>query len=273
MSSQSNEARLSLNRISRYILTEQNIDIGLLTSGHLNERHLWKPHEMRTHQPWDTSRSVRDKPNQHVPKLKLRASLKKDEDEVDAEFKEKYTKLKLITLNNKVLKASSLSSISKKPDDAENQKTNEIKLPHIDLSSLKQSPRNPDEIYGITDKELALKILSGPFKGITKEENFRNRVKYEKEVLKKDDLLINNVMHSSDSAAYLESKLIQELEKYKLVNVSKATVNSNLVKLNVYSNIFEELIEESSFFGEILNRIKVREIEKPTYKRSFINQI
>jgi hypothetical protein len=55
MSSQSNKSKESLNKISSYILAQQNIDIGNYTSGHLNENHLWKPPEKRSHQPWETA--------------------------------------------------------------------------------------------------------------------------------------------------------------------------------------------------------------------------
>jgi hypothetical protein len=210
-SSQSNEPRLSLNKISNYVLAEQNIDIGLLTSGHLNENHLWKPPEQRTHQPWPTSGDIKSEPRP-VPKLKLRAgggalSLYQNEQKID-DFKENYAKLNLVTLNNKVLKASSTSNISKSQQPTSGGR-NEFKLPSIDTSRSQNSPRNLDEVYGMSDKEMALKILSSPLKGTTKQEKYKNSIKYEKEILKKDDLLISNVLHSNESVAYLENKLIQ----------------------------------------------------------------
>jgi hypothetical protein len=55
MSSQSNQSKLSLRKISNVVLEQQNVDIQTFTSGHLNENHLWKPPAMRTHKPWDTS--------------------------------------------------------------------------------------------------------------------------------------------------------------------------------------------------------------------------
>jgi hypothetical protein len=38
--------------------------------------------------------------------------------------------------------------------------------------------------------------------------------------------------------------------------MNESSKNGNLVKLNVYSNAFEELIGESDLFGEILSKIK-----------------
>ena len=58
MSSQNSHAKDSINKISSYILFEQNIDIANFTSGHLNENHLWKPPEQKTHKPWLTVNSL-----------------------------------------------------------------------------------------------------------------------------------------------------------------------------------------------------------------------
>lgn len=50
-----NESRKSLNKISDKILGNQSIDIKRYTSGHLNENHLWKPDELKSHQTWKSS--------------------------------------------------------------------------------------------------------------------------------------------------------------------------------------------------------------------------
>ena len=68
MSSQSNKSKVSLNKISSYILAQQNIDIASYTSGHLNENHLWKPPESRSHQPWETSMVNLDKKEEQFSK-------------------------------------------------------------------------------------------------------------------------------------------------------------------------------------------------------------
>lgn len=52
-------------------------------------------------------------------------------------------------------------------------------------------------------------LNSSIFKGATKQEKFKNFSKFEKEILKKDDLTINNVLHSTDSALYLEKSSIK----------------------------------------------------------------
>jgi hypothetical protein len=62
MTSQNNNAKLSLNRISNYILAEQFGDIRAYTLGHLNENHLFKPPEEKTHKPW-TGASIKNNAN------------------------------------------------------------------------------------------------------------------------------------------------------------------------------------------------------------------
>ncbi len=59
MSSQNNRSKISLNKISNYILSEQNVDIRSYTSGHLNENHLWKTPEQKTHKTWETSNLIK----------------------------------------------------------------------------------------------------------------------------------------------------------------------------------------------------------------------
>jgi hypothetical protein len=59
----------------------------------------------------------------------------------------------------------------------------------------------------MTDKEMALNYLRGPFKGTTKEEMFKNLVEYEKNVLKTSDLKTKNVLHGTSSLSSLEKTL------------------------------------------------------------------
>lgn len=109
MSSQSNKGKLSLSKISDRILGEQNKDIEAYTAGHLNENHLWKPPEQRTHQPWESAhqRSVSPLKVNRMPMNKRRAKSKAsnpnssleqhdvelDDDEEEQDEEEKKSKL------------------------------------------------------------------------------------------------------------------------------------------------------------------------------------
>lgn len=138
MSSQSNEPRESLNRISSYILAEQNIDIGLLTSGHLNERHLWKPPEMRTHQPWETSKVV-EPSVQPVPRLALASDSEK-----------LYS---LVSPRKQLLKLDQNQKVEVLTSTSRDQ---QLKLPSIRDSPRPSGQASPrlDFLNCITDKEL-----------------------------------------------------------------------------------------------------------------------
>lgn len=53
MSSQNNQGKKSLAKISDYILNEQVEDIKAYTIGHLNENRLWKPTKKEARKEWD----------------------------------------------------------------------------------------------------------------------------------------------------------------------------------------------------------------------------
>lgn len=89
-----------LNKISNRILGEQSIDIKTFTSGHLNESHLWKPPDQKTHKTWKSS----------LPKIINND--KEDTFEIDSNFKilktlKRYEELKLPSIDtNKQLPIS-----------------------------------------------------------------------------------------------------------------------------------------------------------------------
>ncbi|CAF0710931.1 unnamed protein product [Brachionus calyciflorus] len=122
---------------------------------------------------------------------------------------------------------------------------NDLKLPKI--STGLQLP--------LSDKELALNILNNfRFKGATKDEKYKNLNKYEEEILKSDDLKINNFLHSNDLAKSLEKKLNHELSSLENNDFSES--RKIVMKLNIYTSTFEQLINESEIFGHLLNKIK-----------------
>lgn len=206
MTSQSNETRISLNKISNYILNEQSQDIKAYTSGHLNENHLWKPPSQKSHKPWETALENSKNTSQTLTKLRPKKSknipmksIGKSNTEVEIVRNKSATNqstgTKLVSIKNLNQNESSISL-------NENLTNESFKLPKLTGSLEINLP--------LSDKEVALNMLNSViFKGATKEEKFKNLTKFEKEVLRKDDLVINNVLHSTDSAVYLEKKLNQ----------------------------------------------------------------
>jgi len=184
MSSQNNNSKKELSRISNYILSEQNIDITSYTAGHLNENHLWKPKELKTHQPWPTASSLLSKSSMNAS---FNTILAADND------------IKLVPLNQ--LKSSFVVS----PRIKESKSGEEFKLP---LLSSRSEKAIQNELNIKTDKEIAFDFLkTNAFKGATKEESFKNLRSFERDVLKKSDLVQTNVLHPNDYSTLLEKRL------------------------------------------------------------------
>jgi len=181
MTSQNNHSRDSINKISNYILSEQNIDIFNFTSGHLNENHLWKAPEQKSHKPWMTDTL----PKQNS-QLKIRSSKntmnKSITDQSESNMNAPSEKISLSELKSPKLSGKTPSFKTATEFDT--------KLPKI-------RDKNSDVISSlpITDKEMALNILNSHFKGASKEEKFNNLTIFEKKVLKKDDLAAHNTLY------------------------------------------------------------------------------
>ena len=166
MTSQNNDSRRSINSISNYILNEQNIDIGNFTGGHLNESHLWKHPEQKSHQTWETSK-LADQRSTSSLKFDLNASKSFNN----------YSNLK----QKPFLKESNL-----------NNSETTLKLPQI--NKLDKTNNFP-----LTDKEMAIHFLSNPFKGASKKEKFINFTEFEKKIIQKQDLISQNNLHGKHS--------------------------------------------------------------------------
>ena len=214
MSSQNNHSRLSLNKISNFILGEQSTDIKAYTVGHLNENHLYRTTQVKLHRPWKTA-------------LKQTDSNKTDS-ENDSLFNKKEFQLSFSNQSStyfltqrKKSPATSSNNSSKMGVDfnllklpllnkaAENKKSNNRPLSHLLQSEILNTEPEIDLNLVYTDKEIAMNFLNGPFNGGSKEERFKNLVKFEKNVLQKSDMNITNALHSTNGIHLLEKKLEQ----------------------------------------------------------------
>lgn len=86
MSSQNNQGKKSLAKISDYILNEQVEDIKAYTIGHLNENRLWKPTKHEARKEWDYKsltfeRRQKSDRLKKVPHLKYQFQINADDDE------------------------------------------------------------------------------------------------------------------------------------------------------------------------------------------------
>ena len=227
MSSQNNDAKISINQISNYILAEQNTDIKAYTVGHLNENHLFRPPEEKTHQPWQTAQKhvkLSSKSSKSLIQLTRKKQLSRvftstttSPSSSACNLQEIFDELKSSQNFDKSALSSydsnKLFSFTSKEDLAA---SGLIKLPRIQLKVKREPEMDSSSLHTenelahglpITDKEMALNYLTGPFKGATKTEKFKNFVKFEKALVQKEDLNTTNVLHSNESISWLEKKL------------------------------------------------------------------
>ncbi|XP_052087694.1 uncharacterized protein LOC127724685 [Mytilus californianus] len=87
--------------------------------------------------------------------------------------------------------------------------------------------------------------------GVTKKDQFHKMKQFESGVLRKQDSSEQNVLTGVKAVEHLEKKLKQELD-----NLNIFDSGPNFHKLQVYSNIYEDLLLESATFAYILRCIK-----------------
>ncbi|XP_052240710.1 uncharacterized protein LOC127851149 isoform X2 [Dreissena polymorpha] len=87
--------------------------------------------------------------------------------------------------------------------------------------------------------------------GITKADQFNKLRQFESSVLKKQETREMKVLSGVKAVAHLEKRLEEDLE---MMNLSG--IGPNFHKLQVYSNSFEDLIDETQTFGYMLKCIK-----------------
>lgn len=258
MSSQNNHSKVSLSKISNFVLTEQNIDIKNYTVGHLNENHLQSNVFGKPRKSWkNASKLARKASNRKLsrPPSKPYSSMS-DINDILADF-ENFEK--------------KLDEKYQDEDTFVNDKTIEtegfIKLPRIETnkiqtnSSAELSTLNSESDinfwFPITDKEMAMSCLNGPFKGASKTDKFNNFAKFEKLIIRKENLTTTNALHSIDSISWLEKKLQTELDKLEMTATSDHKFQINIYRLDIFNNVFEQIIMDSKLFGIILNKIKI----------------
>lgn len=88
--------------------------------------------------------------------------------------------------------------------------------------------------------------------GVTKKDQFHQLKTFERDVLRKQDAAEQKVLSRSEVAERLEKKLQQDME----LLVGHHGLGPDYPRIQVHSNVFEELIQESPTFGYMLRTIK-----------------
>lgn len=139
--------------------------------------------------------------------------------------------------------------------------TEELKLPELMLPAVDEAVRVPpslkephpslkQQVHAITDK----KFVTTHFAGITRRDRFNKILDFDRNVLHRYETMDKNVRDGHRAADHLEQKLIRKLLE---LNDSHTQVNSvNFEKLQVYSEVWQDLCLDSSIFGPILSEIK-----------------
>lgn len=192
MSSQNNNSKQSLKRISNQILVEQNIDIRNYTVGHLNENHLFKV-------PTPVKNEIRWKTKSNDKKSKSKSKAYSSMSDIH-ELLGAYNLESPVPSSHYSEPEQVVSGLVKLPSIVDQHRKNLIQVHEKTLESdLKTFP--------ITDKEMAISYLNGPFKGASKVEKFNNFVEFEKAVIQKENLTAKNILHSNERTNWLEKKL------------------------------------------------------------------
>uniref|UniRef100_A0A8C5Y325 Chromosome 6 open reading frame 118 n=1 Tax=Microcebus murinus TaxID=30608 RepID=A0A8C5Y325_MICMU len=243
--------RKLLNRLQR----DHKEDVYLYTSGHLNPNKLYRPPETIL-QHWRNAQRPRQAP---VPAA---AGMPPPESKV-AEMKEALVHF---TLNTALV-----------PNDAQSTRLFRYLHPQAaapcaseeDLAP-RTAPAGKEETEGVGDgspgppqrrrEELTvpdLKVLrykcyrhvSSYLAGITKADRYKKFLDFQKDVLGKQDLLKHDFTGSAAAVCH-ERKLRQELQRVCTCDPQ------GLNRLQIFSDIFEDVCNSSLIFGDILKEIK-----------------
>lgn len=212
MSSQNSNSLKSLKKLSNHILSEQSIDIKNYTVGHLNENHLHKLDPIKVSVKWDSNKAVGAKKSQKKKSKAKPYSSMSDINEIMTNFREQDT-----VVSERLLEGS----FTKKDSDDHGLYEGLVKLPNLGGNhNKKRSNEGEETIQGrsedgslnancfpVTDKELAISFLNGPFKGASKAEKLASLTSFEKKIIQKKCLNATNNLHTIDSIDWLEKKL------------------------------------------------------------------
>ncbi|KAJ8027644.1 hypothetical protein HOLleu_32844 [Holothuria leucospilota] len=271
------------------LFREQKHDIYLHTRGHLNADHLLKPPEKASHTPWESS-------DKEIPTLlkpsKLPSPPKTNQGEkqlLDAMCNfsvgtsgsvfvpgKDRSGQKLMRSKRSSSRQSPVEGLKDGPvgPDLHPQRPNtqmeyipdnayveELRLPELMLPlPSKQSPRRKsprDEKRrgsgGSSGGLQTHQFVPSHLGGITKKDQYEQFKYFQDHVLRKGDVMEKKVLTGRKAVQHLEEKLFAELMK---LDVTKRQGGPNFHKLQIYSNIWQDLNDDTPTFGKLLSDIK-----------------
>ncbi|KAK6985640.1 hypothetical protein BgiMline_015230 [Biomphalaria glabrata] len=268
---------------------KQKKDISDFTKGHLNETRLLQAPLLANRKSWASSRVIQQNAKS---KTKNKSRLtgvtglpkEKTTSEVDAllDFtvgtsgvipplsKYKFSnnqdvRYRLIpvlddNLNElKEIRSKSPQSLYSQLDDGtliEELPLQEIQIPTsqaLKLNSIKskKTEMSPKEDSLSDTDAFSHSVVEMYNRGITKTDQYKKLKAFETVVLKKKDMSEKKILSGERASRHHEKKLEKELAALSSVDSSH-----NLLKLQVYSSVFEDIINESPTFNKVLHSIK-----------------
>ncbi|XP_074660380.1 uncharacterized protein C6orf118-like [Tubulanus polymorphus] len=248
-------------------------DINDFSSGHLNESNLWKPSEKATHQSWNSA-------TKKIPTLVKRSHIPKRPEDLTKQNKMKETMLSF-SLGTKDILPLPRQKVSprKRLHDrkasyiADEVYVEEVRLPEIMLpltviDNKQKTSEISDKFAGddedsklapsqaeILERNLSHKLrhhfIPSHLACVTKKDQYKTFKTFETNVLKKQDAQEQNVLSGYKAVEHHEKHL-----KYDLDNLSQHGYGPNFHRLQIYSNVFDDLIQDCSSFGYIFRTIK-----------------
>nr|XP_054753191.1 uncharacterized protein C6orf118-like [Lytechinus pictus]XP_054753192.1 uncharacterized protein C6orf118-like [Lytechinus pictus]XP_054753194.1 uncharacterized protein C6orf118-like [Lytechinus pictus]XP_054753195.1 uncharacterized protein C6orf118-like [Lytechinus pictus] len=285
-----------LRDVMEGIFQEQKYDILLRTKGHLNHNRLAKPPELATHKPWESSGKEVPLLLAPSKLPSPRRAQSKEEEMVQALYHFSTgtagsmphpTPADLLT-DQRMAKTSSSSprfASRARSHGASNSDARvdspasyiddgvcieELAMPEIMLPvsrqkttrgiSRTQSPphrlppfeKREDRSAGGRDLHKQ-QFVQSHLAGITKKDQLNRFLDFQKNVLRKEEMYEKGVLTGRKAVEHLERKLYEKLQE---LSVETRFSAPNFHRLQIYSDVWDELIDETPTFARVLQDIK-----------------
>ncbi|XP_028904575.1 uncharacterized protein C6orf118 homolog isoform X2 [Ornithorhynchus anatinus] len=243
----------------------QQDDIKLYTRGHLNHNKLYKPALSVSQGFWASAKrsapaepgrqSVRKK---NVGKMKdvlcdftLNTALIPDGPRATPSFKELYTHTRLPKILPQAQISFPVSSLEayRRELDTSDQYSKTQEIDPLELKVLRYKiPKNSRQCLNMTKAKDEYRFIRSYLAGVTKMDQFKSFLHFEKDVLVKQDLQDNDFTGAKAAECH-EKKLQQELQKIH-------DSNQPSIRLQIFGDVFEDICNGSFIFGDILKEVK-----------------
>ncbi|KAK3748801.1 hypothetical protein QZH41_016022, partial [Actinostola sp. cb2023] len=233
-------------------------DIKTYTSGHLNPSKLLKNQQER-HTSWESSKwpAVRTKPAVKIIDQPVRLREQSDDECDHRRMQDAWIEFSLGPVGSMVIGGhlpSSTSSVMKdvgqmeaplKPLTKDSVNVEELQLPEIMIPVAYKGAEGKKDQYKKT-------FIQSYLNQTTKADQFASFKDFEDKVICLSDANDRGVLTGEKTVKMLQNKLAKKLNLLD----SMSQHGPNFHKLQIYTDIWQEIISNSELFGEILQKIK-----------------